>query len=97
MRTQIRSGGASIPITQDSSGLDAGMVVVASAGQQELIDNTGTYLYEGFAPYGTATSATSWVIIRSTLDGGGISSVTRADGNSTPDNVWDNRASLSYS
>ena len=58
--------------------------------QQELVDNTGTYLYEGYAPFGTATSATGWTIIRHTLSAGGISLSEVSDNN--PNAEWDERA-----
>ena len=58
--------------------------------RQELVDNTGTYLYEGYAPFGTLTSAAGWTIYRHTLSAGGISSSGASDNN--PAAEWDERA-----
>lgn len=58
------------------------------------IDSGATYTYVGDALTGTATSASSWRILRVTNATGDID---WADGNETYDNIWDNRASLSYS
>jgi len=64
-------------------------------------ENGGDVLYVGDALPGTITSSATWRIkrITFTVDGSGnTDSVTEwADGNSNRDNVWDNRASLSYS
>ena len=57
----------------------------------------GLPVYEGFAPAGTATSAASWQIKRNTWTNNQLTAVEWADGNTNFDNVWDNRASLSYS
>lgn len=57
-------------------------------------DDTGTYLYLGEAVPGTATSAAGWRISRVT---NADSTIVWADGDGSFDNIWDNRASLSYS
>lgn len=55
-------------------------------------------VYEGWAEPGTATSAASWIIKKNTYNSdGSFSYVQWADGNINNDNVWDNRASLTYS
>lgn len=54
----------------------------------------GTYNYYGFAAFGTETSSPLWRILRETISN---SSIDAADGNDLFDNVWDDRASLSYS
>lgn len=77
--------------------------VVVSTGGSDVdqtcrIDDTTTAdtIYIGKADTGTATSAASWRIKRVQETGGEV--ITQyADGNSNFDNVWDNRASLSYS
>lgn len=56
-----------------------------------------SYAYLGHAVPGTATSAATWRIQKLTFGAGGDVSTQWADGNSNFDNVWDNRASLSYS
>lgn len=73
---------------------------------QELVDLFGStalqfdssaspILYLGVAVPGSATSASVWQITRFDVTSGVVQ--TYADGNSTFDNVWDDRASLSYS
>lgn len=56
-----------------------------------------TYNYVGDAPVGSAESDPIWRIYR--LTNVGTASITKewADGDSNFDNVWTNRASLSYS
>ena len=55
-----------------------------------------TTIYVGEATPGTATSAASWRVKR--VDSSSITAeILYADGNDSFDNIWDNRASLSYS
>ena len=64
-----------------------------------LIDKeatTASIIYVGKAVPGTATSAASWQIQKIDKSTSNIT-VLLADGNTNYDNVWDNRASLSYS
>lgn len=56
---------------------------------------SATITYIGEADAGTATSAASWRIKRMSTASGIV--ITWADGNTNFDNVWNNRASLSYS
>jgi len=65
----------------------------------EQIDFVGdTLIYRGWANPGTATSAPSWRIRRTTFVGADEDVVHEwADGNANFDNIWDNRASYSYS
>lgn len=58
------------------------------------IDEGATYTYVGKASPGTATSAAQWKIFRITNSD---TTIVWADGNDQYDNIWDNRASLSYS
>jgi hypothetical protein len=61
------------------------------------VDFVGTTtIYIGEAQPGTATSAASWRVKRVVFTGDD-STTLFADGNSNFDNIWDNRASLSYS
>lgn len=60
------------------------------------IDDQTTTMYIGTAPTSSATSASIWSIKRLTFSGG-LTTIEWADGNDLNDNVWDNRASLSYS
>jgi hypothetical protein len=61
------------------------------------IDDTTTAdtTYIGKAPIGTATSSATWQVAKLATSSGLIK--TWADGNASYDNIWDNRASLSYS
>lgn len=56
-----------------------------------------TLAYLGHAWPGTATSAAAWRIQKMVFGADGDVTTTWADGNTAFDNVWDNRASLSYS
>lgn len=60
-------------------------------------DGSNNPIYIGKAAPGTATSAASWAVQKITYSGSNPTTVQWADGNTTYDNVWDNRASLSYS
>lgn len=66
----------------------------ASAPLAIRLDDGATYLYVGKAAIGTATSAASWQICRITQ---ADTTVVWADGDASFNNVWDDRASLSYS
>lgn len=57
---------------------------------------SSTTTYVGEAVPGTASSDASWRIKKIT-ESGTVTTIAWADGNSSFDNVWDNRASLSYS
>lgn len=56
--------------------------------------------YVGVASPGTATNVARWKISRVVVVSGGppnTTTVTWADGNNLYDNVWDDRATLTYS
>lgn len=54
--------------------------------------------YVGYAAPGSLTSAAVWRIVRITYDANDNPTVVEwADGNNGFDNIWDNRAALSYS
>lgn len=57
---------------------------------------SATVLYVGKAVIGTGTSAATWQVMQVTT-AGVITTIAWADGDSGFDNIWDNRASLSYS
>jgi hypothetical protein len=52
--------------------------------------------YYGWAVPGTPTSDSKWRIMKKSVSGN-VTSYLFADGNSKFDNIWDNRASLTYS
>jgi len=62
-----------------------------------LVDEASdTITYVGEAAVGSATSATSWQIKR--INSATLSAeILYADGDTEHDNIWDNRAGLSYS
>ena len=67
---------------------------VQETDQAIQVDDAGTYVYVGFAIAGTATSGATWKLMRITSASG---SLMWADGNAYYDNVFDDRASKSYS
>jgi len=69
---------------------------VVTGGPNEIFKtaNAGGYTYLGFAVPGTATSGALWKVMRIT---DADDTILFADGNGEYDNVYDNRASLSYS
>jgi len=68
-------------------------IVIGSAVELLKTDDTGTLTYVGNAVTGTATSAAAWKIKEITNASGDI---VWADGDGLYNNVWDNRASLTY-
>ena len=65
---------------------------------QMAYDASNNLEYVGTAFPGTATSAALWRIKNLTYDGSNnLTGVLWADGDTNYDNVWDDRASLSYS
>ena len=60
------------------------------------IDNTGTDVYIGEAAVKATDAAAMWRI-RKLSTSGSIFIIKWADGNEAYDNVWDDRASLTYS
>lgn len=93
--------------TVDSAGAVASDITGDTLGNSRVIhadsppkniywDDTTTadVVYVGYADIGSATSAASWRIMKVDKTS---KQVTYADGDSLADNIWDNRASLSYS
>ena len=58
---------------------------------------TPNLVYLGLAVPGTATSAAAWQIRKFTTSGSNPTSMLWAGGSGTFTNIWDNRASLTYS
>lgn len=56
-----------------------------------------TIAYLGVAQPGASTAAAVWRIQKLTFNAGGDVVITWADGNGNFDNIWNNRASLTYS
>lgn len=75
----------------------ANIVYTTGANRITAIDEVNTNLtYIGFAKIGSATSAAVWQIFR-VQKTGSTTLIQYADGNENYDNVFDDRASLSYS
>ena len=75
-----------------------GHLKITSGAYITQLDDTGSggITYIGKATPGTATSSANWQITRLTETGADLE-VLYADGDINFDNIWDNRASLSYS
>lgn len=67
---------------------------VQKTNESVRVDDTGTYVYVGYAIPGSAESAASWKIFRVTT--ANPVAIMYADGDSFYNNIWDNRASLTY-
>jgi hypothetical protein len=77
--------------------LQGGFGNVAQAKQVDFAGGSPEIIYSGAAAPGSITSAAVWRISRVTLQSDGDVTVQWADGNDAYDNIWDNRAALSYS
>lgn len=79
--------------------LDGGNASPSTNFPQPLrFDNATSFIsYKGEAIPGTSPSVASWRISRISTDISGSIIIEWADGNTNFDNIWDNRASLSYS
>lgn len=89
-RTSANSDYSSIAVD------DVGRPIVASAAYSTRIDEaSGTVTYLGNALCGTATSAAAWQIKK--IDSSSGVAITFADGDPQFNNVWSDRASLTYS
>lgn len=72
------------------------LIVKPFAYATRIDEASATVTYIGKADPGTATSASSWQVSKVSVSGT-VTLTQFADGDSSFDNVWDNRASLSYS
>lgn len=85
----------------DITGTDSGTkraldVVTESRALDFAVDDaSATVTYIGFAPMGTATSAAGWQI-KKLLVSGTVTIGRYCDSDANFDNVWDDRASLTY-
>ena len=77
--------------TTTSSGEAAGLVVIASEPTRDIIDNNADgFTYFGSAPFGSAESDAVWVVERQANTSPDEFVV------SAPNQIWDNRTSLTY-
>lgn len=73
-------------------------LILASAASLYTVridEASSTVTYFGFAAAGTAEASASWRIKRLTVTGN-VTDIKYADGDTNFDNVWDNRAALTY-
>lgn len=73
-------------------------ILAALATRQGNFNAAGLPVYIGHAAPGTATSAALWRIQKLSYDASNrLTTIEWADGNGEFDNIWDDRATLSYS
>lgn len=81
---------------QDTGNASLASILAAVGSLATRFDGTSSpLLYLGTAQPGTSSSSAAWQIQRIDVTSGVV--FAYADGNANFDNVWDNRASLSYS
>lgn len=72
-------------------------VTSTNSTQKIIIDEVSTSVsYIGFSEIGSSTANPVWRILKITVSGT-ITELLHADGDGAYDNIWDNRASLTYS
>ena len=109
MAHKIKNASPTVPHTYDetedtyspvSSLAPLPISVVDSTQYATIIDTTTTAntIYFGFVAVGSVgnTSSGIWRILRM-VDSSGVLTFAFADGNTNFDNIWNNRASLTYS
>ncbi len=62
----------------------------------KLDESVSGTTYVGKAPVGSVGSAAVWQIFKM-VEAAGVTTITWADGDTAFNNIWDNRASLTYS
>lgn len=99
---QIVEGGVKFPGSIEVTGTATGNFGVGGGGggtldEAKRTDNVSdSTFYHGWAAIGTSAAAASWKICKVVLTGDDAVT-TWADGDADYDNVWNDRASLSYS
>jgi hypothetical protein len=72
--------------------------MAALKGYKIIVDEaSATVTYIGYASPNALTYSPVWKILRITISGSTIYTTESADGDHEFNNIWDNRASLSYS
>lgn len=90
---KIRSG-----LGTDNNHADVSLSAHTILTQRAAYDASSNVEYLGYALPGSATSSPVWLIKKMSYDvSNRFTGSTFADGNSEFDNIWDNRASLTYS
>lgn len=85
-------------VTASTVGTKRGLhfTALGSAGLASRIDDAGSGVtYVGKAPIGSATSSAVWQVFKMVESTGDLT-ITWADSDDAYDNIWDNRASLTY-
>jgi hypothetical protein len=95
--TALNTQVAALSLRVTALELELASLTANYATQYDQDSSTPTYAYYGRADPGVATSAAAWQIQKLTYAADGDVTIQWADGNDSFDNVWDNRASLSYS
>lgn len=91
------SGNYSLKDEFDGAITSTPVVIVESQVYAIQLDESGTTTYIGKATVGSLTSLPMWQIQKLDESGSPELIITWADGDSNFDNIWDNRAALSYS
>ena len=60
-------------------------------------DASGDLIYSGKAEGGASKASAGWQIKKYIYTSGNLTDIQYADGNNNYDNIWNNRATLSYS
>ena len=79
----------------DARGMHPTAVEVTS-NYTKRFDIQATVIYIGYASHSSASNTASWQIKKITLSGGLPTALQFADSNEAFDNVWDDRATLTY-
>ena len=99
--TTNNSGKVSLDVNVTDITLTAATDSVSTVTLQESIrvdfSSSTAYVYKGFATVGSSDGAAMWKICKISLLDADAGSTRWADGNLLYDNVWDNRASYTYS
>lgn len=79
----------------DSAFLNRGVVILDAAIVKQIIEVVGGVTYIGAAECGSTPGSAKWQIQRITAVGA-VQTIEWADGDGQFDNIWDNRAALTY-
>jgi hypothetical protein len=91
--------GLAKPVTVSSiSSTKMGLDVVTNSNDDIVIidESVAGTTYFGWASPGSSTASAVWKIMKM-VESAGVTSTTRADGDMEYNNIWDDRASLTYS
>jgi len=92
---EIKDSSTDARVSVTNNKLDVNSTAVDVVYATRIDEASATVTYIGKAATGSATSTSVWQVQKIDTTTGTV--ITWADGNGNFDNVWDNRASLSYS